>query len=435
MTGQRVRAALASLLVIAALAIPALAHGQAGWPRQYEGSPGAIAGSLGYSIWHDGDGWHVRWSTAGRSREFSGVIGTDGRFTDIERIRLERRRDRLEVREARTEIDFVAHTRDNVEGFDFRTTGDRLTFDLRLDGRRIDPDLVRLGRRLISPDRMPFTIRREERDAFAVFLGPIAVLPRETTGYFIWRDRDVWRVRWTTQNAFAVFSGSVTTEGRITDLDRVGFDPFDEIAWAGNRITFRAFNIGAVEGFDFRAQGEVEFALFINGRAASRGQVFIGAGRVAPPWVPFVVVTGRGLERREREEARGWPAFTEGDPGRLARESRLGYYIWHDDEGWHVRWTTAGRDRAFSGTIRTNGEFRDVERVRLERPWDIVRRADREIAFRATASGGIDGFDFRTTGTVLTFDLLLDGQRIRPTLVFLGAVGAHPPAVPFTLAR
>lgn len=128
----------------------------------------------------------------------------------------------------------------------------------------------------------------------------------------------------------------------------------------------------------------------------------------------------------------GWPGYATGRPDFQAGGD-LGYFIWHDGDGWHVRWTTAGRTRMFSGAVSTDGTFRDVKAVRTEKGGVAVRTA-RQLNFRATSSGGVDGFDFRTTGDRLTFRLQIDGSLAEGGRVSVGAAGAHP-GNPFTVVR
>jgi hypothetical protein len=47
----------------------------------------------------------------------------------------------------------------------------------------------------------------------------------DALGYFIWKDRDTWKLRWTTFGAEHVFSGRIVVEGgEITSMRRIDVD-------------------------------------------------------------------------------------------------------------------------------------------------------------------------------------------------------------------
>jgi hypothetical protein len=59
----------------------------------------------------------------------------------------------------------------------------------------------------------------------ARFAGKPKFSEGDALGYFIWKDGDTWKVRWTTFGAEHRFSGRVTTEGgQIRSLKRVDVD-------------------------------------------------------------------------------------------------------------------------------------------------------------------------------------------------------------------
>ena len=148
----------------------------------------------------------------------------------------------------------------------------------------------------------------------------------------------------------------------------------------------------------------------------------------------------------------GRPAFGEGVD--------LGYYLWRDEgDTWHVRWTTMGKQRRFTGAVTAEGgELKNLKRIDVEkerkviyagRPAHVVRgprgrvvgvqggRApvvvakaqdhiekdgDPRIVFAALTGNDIDGFDFKVDKDVaiLRFVLNIDGQE-RPGTVEIGA--------------
>jgi len=157
----------------------------------------------------------------------------------------------------------------------------------------------------------------------------------------------------------------------------------------------------------------------------------------------------------------GRPAFGEGVD--------LGYYLWRDDgDTWHVRWTTMGVQRRFTGAVTSEGgELKSLKRIDVEnerkviyagRPAHVVRgprgrvlgvkggRApvvvskeqdhiekdgDNRIVFAALTDNDIDGFDFKVDKdvTILRFVLNIDGQE-RPGVVEIGANNTKPGRLP-----
>ncbi|MBS3149148.1 hypothetical protein J4455_00435 [Candidatus Woesearchaeota archaeon] len=84
-----------------------------------------------------------------------------------------------------------------------------------------------------------------------------------------------------------------------------------------------------------------------------------------------------------------------------------------------------------TGKITTNGKFIDVGPKRFERK-DSFKWSDSEITIDAYVSTHSDGLRFRTTGTEVTFDLIIDGKQVKE-LVFIGDEKKNPDSIPFTL--
>ncbi len=127
------------------------------WPAYLRRQPGVLVGGPAYYAWFDGRGWHVRWFTRGWVREASGLISTDGRFQEFRRAKMEEgdltaRDDGLIAWDARGYGD--------LDGFDFRTNGDRLTFTLLFDGMLAAPGQIVLGGGGVRPPRNPFRLTR-----------------------------------------------------------------------------------------------------------------------------------------------------------------------------------------------------------------------------------------------------------------------------------
>src|SRR5437016_8735187 len=63
--------------------------------------------------------------------------------------------------------------------------------------------------------------------------------------------------------------------------------------------------------------------------------------------------------------ALAWPGTLEGAPN-LNDNSPAGYYIWHSDDGFHVRTHGPGAHHDFIAHIHSDGLIENVTTVRLE---------------------------------------------------------------------
>ena len=125
-------------------------------------------------------------------------------------------------------------------------------------------------------------------------------------GYYLWRDGDTWRIRWTTRGQLRRFSGSVVSEGgELKSLKRIDVESERRVLYPGrsphvvygprgrahvrrgrapvvvereqdkiekdgdNRIVFVARTDDDIDGFDFKVDKKVvalRFVLEIDGR-------------------------------------------------------------------------------------------------------------------------------------------------------------------------
>ena len=158
----------------------------------------------------------------------------------------------------------------------------------------------------------------------------------------------------------------------------------------------------------------------------------------------------------------GRPAFKEG--------SDRSYFVWRDGDSWHVRWTTMGTERTFTGSVRgVGGDIKDLKRIDVDaelkvirpgRPARVVRgpagrvrgvapgrapvvasktedhitRVDAHlIRWNTKTDDDIDGFDFKADGvSALTFDLTISGES-KVSSVEIGRDNVHPNGNPFTV--
>ncbi|MEK6973822.1 MAG: hypothetical protein AABW41_01100 [Nanoarchaeota archaeon] len=123
----------------------------------------------------------------------------------------------------------------------------------------------------------------------------------------------------------------------------------------------------------------------------------------------------------------------------------LGYFVWQskcNDKRFHIAWSGDTRNQNstnaslkvhhMTGTITTNGEFRDVQLRKFERNDTAAITNKSKITFDAYVSTHFDAISFKTTGSQVTLDLFVDGER-KTGLVFIGKNATNPSTIPFTL--
>lgn len=112
-----------------------------------------------------------------------------------------------------------------------------------------------------------------------------------------------------------------------------------------------------------------------------------------------------------------------------------GYYLWRNDDDFHLRTHGPQARHDFVAYLTTDGQFRDVDVVRAENR-DNVRLINgaRTLVLHFHTYDATDGINFRVAGgSALRLDLRLDGHRISTEHIFLGAGGAHPAKNPFSV--
>lgn len=109
--------------------------------------------------------------------------------------------------------------------------------------------------------------------------------------------------------------------------------------------------------------------------------------------------------------------------------------VWHDGKNeFHLKSTSMRGHHVFTGVIRTDGRFYDIEQRQLENG-DFIK-VDRQrdtIRFRLTGRG-IDEISFNVkNGDYVKFDLYKDGEEMPRKDIFIGRNGWHPRDNRFTL--
>ena len=131
-----------------------------------------------------------------------------------------------------------------------------------------------------------------------------------------------------------------------------------------------------------------------------------------------------------------WQSRLEGNPV-VTDSSALGYYVWHDADGLHVRTHGPGAEHFFTARFHTDGVISNVTGVRLEADdQNYIENGGHDLVINYHTYDGIDGVNFDIDGgTVLTGEANLDSTPISTSEIFLGATEENPRHNPFTLPR
>jgi len=127
----------------------------------YEGEPDMLNPNhiLGAFAWHNNDGFHLRTTAIGEKHVFTGIIHTNGYFKDID-DRLFRDGDYYHLKDRDT-IEFQFTTDNRSVGINFNVTnGDYTAFELYMDGHKISPMDVYVGKDGWHPGDYKFTLDR-----------------------------------------------------------------------------------------------------------------------------------------------------------------------------------------------------------------------------------------------------------------------------------
>jgi len=109
---------------------------------------------LGYLLWKQSDGFHLRWSKKGtKEYYFEGKIISETRIAQKLRIGTT---DRLNESENRT-IEWNTKKDEKMDGVDF-LTGNNFKVELKINKKKVKPKNIFLGPKMINPEKNPFTV-------------------------------------------------------------------------------------------------------------------------------------------------------------------------------------------------------------------------------------------------------------------------------------
>lgn len=117
--------------------------------------------------------------------------------------------------------------------------------------------------------------------------------PGKALGAWVWMTKSVVHVRFTSVKLPRHFHGKICTPRKVMNLHKFRLEPGDSVNVGpkGHCIRFSLNVKGKVDGFDFRAAGKrIGFDLMLGKAHLAPGHIWIGAGKLNPPKVPFALV-------------------------------------------------------------------------------------------------------------------------------------------------
>lgn len=110
-------------------------------------------------------------------------------------------------------------------------------------------------------------------------------------GYFLWKEGDVWKLRWSSDQTERKFKGSLKSDGNIEIFKKYNIEKGDRLLQKQkSRVAFSAKEKYAEDGFDFITKGSyVIFDLLIDGKKVPQ-QTWIGPYEWSKAYsIPFLV--------------------------------------------------------------------------------------------------------------------------------------------------
>ena len=181
-------------------------------------------------------------------------------------------------------------------------------------------------------------------------------------------------------------------------------------------------------------------ALLVGG-AAGLGLVLLGRPVLAATPTPAPSATPSSGGATDKDDWL-WGKRLQGQPSNFAAGGTDGYYVWHGDDssgyhGLHLRTTDSKGQFTYSGELRSEGAFVNVQLVRAESDDHYeLDDAGHVLKFSFVTSQGIDGLNFQVDGGQhVRLALLRDGHAISSDSIFLGEDAVHPGHNPFAINR
>lgn len=420
-------------------------------PLNPEGAPNFAPGSpASYWIWYDKEGWHLRTTTALNPSRFTGTItAEEGEITEVKLYNTEKKESAQLESPHKLNLDLYAHG--NAVGVDFKSPAKCLYCDLKVDGKHYK-NLIYVGKGEETPKLIPFyvcipekgkplkpkepkKVKKEEPPAktkvplptesptqLIVTEGKPTFGPASEARYWIWHDSGGWHLRTTTAGKVREFSGRIIAkDGGMENIvpSRKEGDDF-KVVRLPSAFEFIYKSVGAVEGFDWQSNAFcLEFQLSLDGKSDPEA-VRVGLVSQVPTAAPFTL-----CQQKPITQLIGKPKL---------KEKALGFMLWQDGEGWHLRTTLTAKGRKMEGTILHPGGGRGEVKATRGVKTDFALSGEDAFSFSFKARDKEEGFDWKPTNPCAVFDLKIDGEH-RPTLAFIGSEGKTPEVIPFGLCH
>lgn len=158
---------------------------------------------------------------------------------------------------------------------------------------------------------------------------------------------------------------------------------------------------------------------------------------LAIPTATFAAATETATTTTTTCDEGRWPAGYQGQPATFKAGARAGDYLWHDANGWHLRFTHPSKAKViFSGKIVSNAAL-SVAGYKLEKGDSFHLSADKKtLTYHFSNYGKIDGLNFRTAcASHLWLKGLKGGVKLPVGRIYVGRDGDHPLQNPFVITR
>lgn len=248
----------------------------------------------------------------------------------------------------------------------------------------------------------------------------------------IWLDNNnVWHIRWRAgkDHEHKIEGNCIAMEqGRFHNVLAVGLALNDTLLATANSVNFSVVCRNKVGGIDFMVNGPtIAVSIKIDGQLRP-DQIFVGGSAQHPAGMPFSLpnrfsASESSLSTMARIELKSGsvPRHAIPDPG---------YALWWDKNGWHLRWRTGKQTHSFSGALTiSEGSFDHLQTVKLATA-KKVRVKPRDLKFKTTSRGEIDGINFSTSSLEIKLNLRIDGAGAQDK-TSLGPKAVRPSAMPF----
>lgn len=117
----------------------------------------------------------------------------------------------------------------------------------------------------------------------------------------------------------------------------------------------------------------------------------------------------------------------------ILTQKTAAYMVWQDFEGWHIRWGAHMSTNDYKGEIKINsGTISEVKELHPFKAQKSYRSSKKKIFFDIKDDKAVNGIDFRTDATKITFNLKINGKGCLDC-VFIGSSAFNPTKMPFSL--